>query len=290
MAAEPGAELSARCRELRELRAEGGGAAQAGRLLSLLGRLAALPVSRPLLLTSGAGREVNRPWLHGHPCAAVRDHSRRLVRCWRQLLTLQAAGEAAAAEAAAAKVPTAEAPTAAPATPEPGAPGGSELEGCSVQELKARLASLGVSCSRCVEKAELVALLRGAAGRRRRSLLGGKAAGGRPSMGRKSMLKVLHRVKWAKAPEPAEASAQLEGRLRRITQAADDCAALGLVRARLQGLPQEERAELVRQRWRSLALQAHPDKVPKGLQVLATRAFGRLEAARARLLGAKGGG
>jgi len=307
MAADPAAEFAACCHELRTLRAAGEGLSpRDGRpALALLGRLAALPVSRPLLLASGAGKEVNRAWLRGHPCLAVREHSRCLVRCWRQLLTMQAAGAAAAASAGAAgaTAPGAAAAEAAAAVGEEGeavtgdpAPDGQSdaLRRRPVAELKARLAALGVSCGGCVEKADLVALLVAAGGgsglggppRRRRSLLGVGAS--RLSRGRKSVLKVISRGKKAQPTEAAGGKAQLEARLRRIAKATEDTAALGLSRAQLQALSPEARAKLVQQRWRSLALHAHPDKVPERLRELAARAFARLDAAKARLLAGSG--
>eukprot|EP00408_Alexandrium_pacificum_P019617 CAMPEP_0171194806 /NCGR_PEP_ID=MMETSP0790-20130122/21078_1 /TAXON_ID=2925 /ORGANISM="Alexandrium catenella, Strain OF101" /LENGTH=302 /DNA_ID=CAMNT_0011660013 /DNA_START=37 /DNA_END=945 /DNA_ORIENTATION=+ len=301
MAADPESELAECCRELRALAATtaSGTPAEAGPVLVLFGRLAALPVSRPLLLASGAGKEVNRAWLRAHPSIAIREQSRRLVRCWRQLIEMQAAGAAAASGASGAE----------PGADEAGGGGGGsddeDLMQRPVSELKARLTSLGVGTSRCVEKADLVALLRsagvpergpaGAAGAKRRpSLLGASArrtASARLSMGRRSVLRNLHCTKKPQQAGAAMGQKQLEAQLKMVLRAADDFTALGLTRREVETLPSAERAALVRKRWRALTLQAHPDKLPASLKPLAAKAFRRLAAARDGLLrGAAVGG
>jgi len=80
----------------------------------------------------------------------------------------------------------------------------SKLAQCTVSELKANIAKLGLSSSRCLEKADLVALLRSVEtpenksfGRRSSLSLSArwKSSVAPSPMGRKSLLRVLHRAK-----------------------------------------------------------------------------------------------
>jgi len=269
------ADLLACCEELRRA---GGSEAEVPVLLAALGRLAAQPISRELLRRTGAGREVNRAALRRHPCATVRECSFQLVRCWQQLVAIQ---DTAADSAG---------------SPNKADDGETDLARCTVQELKAKIAALGLSTSQCVEKADLVALLRasprpctsGTPGRRRSGTRAARTSSGAALRGRRSLVRALHCVKATRVSSQRSAAAKkrprLEERLRGIAQATDDFSALGLTRAQVQGLPEQERAELVRRCFRELACFAHPDKCPPELQGAASRAFRRLAAARTRVL------
>ena len=78
------AKLKSVCADLRALR-ETVGNSEAGEkaLLAMLKRLSVLPVTAQTLKESGAGREVNDPFIRTHPSAAVRDRSREVVNAWK---------------------------------------------------------------------------------------------------------------------------------------------------------------------------------------------------------------
>lgn len=185
--------------------------------------------------------------------------------------------------------------------------------------LKARITELGWSPAGCVEKADLVALLRkastaaaaaaaapgmatssapgpgdgGAAAASaaeappRRYSYGGVRGSRRPSLGatlrRTSLLRQRARRSGARQPQAqVERQAKAKAEIDRILAAKDDLEILGLSK-------REASQSSLQSRYRILTLQVHPDKCPPDLKEAATAAFHRLEAARGRCLAACGG-
>jgi hypothetical protein len=172
-----------------------------------------------------------------------------------------------------------------------------------VTELKATITELGLDASLCIEKSELVALLR-TVGPSRTPIRGVSRMSLRSqdrrvsflrAARRKSLVAAAGRKSWLRAAahaakpvqnkaKAAAGSAQQREHLQRIAQATDDFAALGLLRTELQAMPLKARSELVLHKWRKLAAIVHPDKCSPALAALATRAFRRLGAAKSRVL------
>jgi len=290
--------------------------------MEVLGKMASLPVTRRLLHESGAGRELNNDFFRTNKCIALRQHSRGLIRCWRNLISLQDA-VAASAEAAGnphagpkshscssvpsggehnehSEKPANDSGVYGHANPERSAD--TDLTRRTVTELKATITELGLDASLCIEKSELVELLRSVSpsrtpirGVKRLSLRSQDRRSSLRAARRKSLVAAVGRKSWlraaAHAAKPvqnkakgAAGSAQRREHLQHIAQATDDFAALGLLRAELQAMPLKARSKLVLHKWRKLAAVVHPDKCSPDLTTLATRAFRRLAAAKSRIL------
>jgi len=290
--------------------------------MEALGRMACLPVTRQLLHESGAGRELNNVFFRTHNCSALRQNSRRLIRCWRSLISIQDAVAAATATAADHLGPKGHNCLNVPSGGQQTGRSDSSCDGSgknghtnveqaadtdltrrTVTELKATIMELGLDASLCIEKSELVALLRTVGpsqtpihGARRLSLRSQDRRGSfLRAARRKSLVAAVGRKSWLRAAahaakpvqnkaKAAAGSAQRRKHLQHIAQATDDFAALGLLRAELQATPLKARSELVVHKWRKLAAVVHPDKCSPDLATLATRAFRRLAAAKNRIL------
>jgi len=257
-----------------------------GEVLSLMDRLSKIAISREWLKETGVGREVNHAFYRLHASTLVRERSRSLVASWK--VQIQAAGAAPFARA--------------PGTPkrprrdsrEPrterrqskrrrSAPS-EDVSEWTVKQLMCRIQELGLSVSGCLEKSELVALLRKQPSASARPQTAKRLSKGRLSFGRRSMLRrQTQTVQEAASPGTScpDTRAQLAA-IQRILQAKDDLAVLEL---RHVAVPRAELERMVLRRCREMYRFVHPDKCAPELQELATRGFQRLEAAKEKVLG-----
>lgn len=154
------------------------------------------------------------------------------------------------------------------------------LAGLSVRQLKALAQELGLSAAGCMEKADLVALLRAA------SVARSKAP---PTETSKPPRRSLRRAAQPPAVVPAALSPEVpqQREILRIRNAKEDLEVLGLTRLEVQNLGKEEREKLVIRRFREISRLVHPDKCPEELRESATKAFQRLEVARQSVVATK---
>lgn len=258
-------------------------------LLTLLGRLTELPISCSSLRETGLGVLVNSSFFRRHARPEVRVISQAIVADWKARLGLRSPAPAASRTPCNDNTPGQAARTAGGDSAR--VPSDAELAQWPVVRLRARIKELGLSSAGCVEKSDLISLLRGAsllqdsaAKSRRRSLrplrrtslpATPRGPAGRPSSGRRSLLR---RRRSVKDPAPVRLLSQ-KNELKRILRAGGALDVLG-IQGNVQSITPRDRGHLIRRRYRELSRLVHPDKCPPELRDLATRAFQRLEDAK----------
>lgn len=166
-----------------------------------------------------------------------------------------------------------------------------QIENWSIAELKRRVAEFGLSAAKCIEKGDLVLLLRGgvtsaekvsarpeATGRRQSVAQGRRVSMLRGATRRMSMLR-------CRPPTTTERDRLLEQRqeIRRVSKAKSDWEVFGLKKRELQQMTRTERQRFVQRRYKELTRLVHPDKCAAELKEVATAAFKKLTHARSCL-------
>lgn len=86
-------DLRQRVKELQAAEAEGRASPEGmAALAALLRRLAKLPVDPGTLRRTGAGREVNQPWIRKHPDDGIRLPSQALIHRWKAVTGVEGSG------------------------------------------------------------------------------------------------------------------------------------------------------------------------------------------------------
>jgi len=165
----------------------------------------------------------------------------------------------------------------------------------TVLQLKAKLVEFGLSTVGCTEKSDLVELLRNASSIDSSSRMAAAAAGvtarlvqGRRgtlgSFGRRSLLRRKPLLEKSSERYALGQGARQKIEMDRILKAKDDASVLGFRPDVANLLPLGNPATTVLERYRTLCHIVHPDKCPEDLRHIATKAFQRLEAAKAAMM------